>query len=73
MSNSDSIKNLEHGQRVPVRYASSAFLETPANLLINVKSGPGKKPWHVEQISFHCAYGVIVTIHEFMMTTIKFL
>ena len=67
MINSDSTKIWQRGSGAPVGLASSAFLETPAEL--HIKSHVRG----VEQISFHGANGYTVRIHEFMVTTIKFL
>ena len=79
MSNSYSTENWEQGPGAPVHVGSgsSAFLETPAELLIrNQVRGRRKRKgniWHDEQISFHGANEYTVTIHEFMMATIRIL
>ena len=47
MSNSDSMKKWKHGPDAPVGSASSAFLETPAEFLINSQvRGIGKRIVH---------------------------
>ena len=76
MSNSYSTKHWEHGPGAPVGLASYAFVETPSELLIKVKSGEeerGKENYDTLNKSVLWSDEYTRTIHKFIITTLKFL
>ena len=76
MSNSDSTKCWEHGPGVPVGLASSArnTHRVAHKNVTSWKDERGKENYDTfKQISFHGSDRYIVTIQEFLKTTIKLL